>query len=145
MTPLQQKLRTAMLANAGIAAFLGANNIFTGQLPAGVMGGAASVIRAMTLTPVSAAQPSTHDRGIQAMVWERIQFTSWCKGPTSDLDAVTANGLIIAFLNTFDATGSAVSHPNIVLSKRITVYAQTSPPLYMGILDARILNREDLN
>lgn len=141
-TPLEQKLQTALLADAGVAAIVG-TNVFGVDLPQGILSGA-SPIRALTVLRVSTQRGSLQDRGIHTMAAIRIQFTGWCKGKDSEIDALALNNALTAFLNTFNGTTGSVTRPNTILNERITRYPNTLPPLYLGIVDARILNREDL-
>lgn len=150
-TPLEQKLRQELLLDAGVTALVG-TSIFGPQLPSGVMA-AAPPVRALTVQRVSTVRGLLQERGIHSLAAVRIQFTAWAKGASSEADALGIMNAIVNFLNTFDASSSnqfgsvpiaAISPKNIVLNERITLYAQAVPPLYMGILDARIFNREDL-
>lgn len=141
-TSLEQKLHTALLADAGVSAIVG-TNVYGVDLPQGIMSQTAPV-RALTVLRVSTLRGSTHDRGIHSMAAVRIQFTAWTKGVSSEADALSIMKALVDFLNTFNATAGSVTRPCTVLNQRVTRYATTLPPLYMGIVDARILNREDL-
>lgn len=150
-TPLEQKLRTLILQDAGLTALL-STHVYAADLPQGVMSGA-SPFRALTILRVSTMRGSTQERGIHSMALIRIQFTAWCKGASSEADALSVMNALVAFLNNFDATSSnqfvspalnPVHSPNFILNERITRYPNTQPPLYLGILDARIYNREDV-
>lgn len=150
-TPLEQKLRTLILADSGLSALLG-TNVYGADLPQGLMSGP-SPLRALTILRVSTQRGSIQERGIHSLALVRIQFTAWCKGSSSESDALSVLNALVALLNNFDATstnqfGSPVTapvhSPNFVLNERITRYPKTLPPLYLGILDARIYNREDL-
>lgn len=150
-TPLEQKLRTLILADSGLSALVG-TNVYGADLPQGIMSGAAP-FRAMTILRVSTQRGSLQERGIHSLALVRIQFTVWCKGSSSESDALSVLKALVDFLNNFDATSTnqfgspatAPFHsPNFILNERITRWPKTLPPLYMGILDARIYNREDL-
>lgn len=149
-TPLEQKLRILLLQDSSITALV--SQVVTGQLPQGMMS-PAPPYRVIQIQNPSTLRMSTHDRGITSLAYQRIQFTAWCKGQDSYTDAQQILELLIAFLNNFDATStnqfgspqlSPVHSPNFVLNQRVTLYPNTLPPLYMGILDTRIYNREDL-
>lgn len=149
-TPLETKLRLEILANAGLSGFFG-SNIFDASLPQGLMG-TLPMVRALTIQRVSTTRMSSH-QGINSMALIRIQFKAYCKGVQSNADALTALKLIVDFLNTFCATSMALftsppttpaQFPNTVMNEMVTPYPNTLPPLYMGVLDARIYNREDL-
>lgn len=150
-TPLEQKLVQLILLDSGLSALLG-TNVYAMDLPQGIMSGP-SPLRALTIQRVSTVRGSTQERGIHSLALVRIQFTAWCKGSSSESDALSVLNALVTFLNNFDATSPdqftspttvPVHSPNFVVNERITRYANTLPPLYMGILDARIYNREDL-
>lgn len=141
-TPLEQKLQTALLADAGITALVG-TNVFGSALPQGIMSAAAPV-RALTVQRISTVRGSLQERGIHSLAAIRIQFTAWCKGVNSETDALSVLNALTTFLNGFNATTGSTTRPNTILNERVTRYAATLPPLYMGVMDARILNREDL-
>lgn len=139
-----------ILANAPLVAIFGPH-VYGTALPQGVMSAPAPV-RALTVQRVSTMRPS-HQGGIIHLVGVRIQFTSWCKGAQSELDALNANKAIVDFLNTFCATSTALfdsppttpaQFPNFVLNELVKLWPETQPPLYLGVVDARIYNREDL-
>lgn len=150
-TPLETKLRLEMLANAPLVAIFG-TNFYGSALPQGVMS-AASPLQALTVQRISTTRISSHTASVTTMAAIRMQFTAWCKGPNSEAQAISAMKALVDFLNTFCATSTALftspptvpaQFPNTILNERITSYPNTLPPLYMGILDARIYNREDL-
>lgn len=152
---LEQKLRQEMLIDSGLSPLVGAN-VFLVQLPSGILSANPTgnpPVRALVIQRVSTLRYYTHDGATNPLMAARIQFTAWCKGPDSGNDALSVMAALVNFLNTFCATqtsefGSPVTtptqFPNIVLNERMSVYPQTQPPLYQGILEARIFNREDL-
>jgi hypothetical protein len=154
-TPLEQKLRMEMLLDSGLSPLVG-STIFLVQLPSGILSANPSgnpPIRALVMQRISTLRYFTHDGANNVLVAARMQFTAWCKGADSGADALAVLKALVDFLNTFCATSTALfgspaitptQFPNIVLNERISVYPQTQPPLYQGILEARIFNREDL-
>jgi len=149
--PLEQKLRQEMLIDSGLSPLVG-SNIFLVQLPSGFMS-ANPPVRALVIQRVSTLRYYTHDGATNPLIAARVQFTAWCKGSDSGNDALSVMAALVNFLNTFCATQTAefgspittpTQFPNIVLNERMSVYPQTQPPLYQGILEARIFNREDL-
>lgn len=154
-TPLEIKLRTEMLVDPGLSPLVGAS-IFPVQLPSGFLSANPSgnpPIRAITFQRVSTIRYTTHDGVTNPLCAVRVQFTAWCKGSNSTTDATSVLKALVDFLQTFCATSTAeftspattpLQFPNMVLNERISVYPQTQPPLFLGILDARIFNREDL-
>lgn len=149
-TPLELKLREEILLNAGLMALL--NKVAGFDLP-GAMMSPPPPYRVLAIQRISTARGSTQERGIHSLAFVRVQFTAWCKGPSSEADALAVNNAMVAFLNNFDATSNnqfgspavaPVHSPNFIIDQRVTRYAQTQPPLYLGITDARIYNREDL-
>jgi hypothetical protein len=125
-TPLEQKLREDLLTFTEVTAYVG-TNIFNDQLPQGLLSQPAP-FRALTIKRIST---------------QRLY----------NLDALSINKALIDFLNQFCATETALfssppttptQFPNIILNEMIVPYSPTQPPLYSGIVDARIYNREDL-
>lgn len=139
------------MADPTLSGLLG-TNVFGADLPQGTLS-AAPPVRALTVARVSTQRGSTQERGTHSLAAIRIQFTAWCKGASSETDALSILKALVDFLNNFDATSTnqfgspainPVHSPNFILNERITRYPNTQPPLYVGILDARIFNREDL-
>ena len=87
---------------------------------------------------------TTLDRNTNALSAPRIQFTAWSNTTSSKLDVLGINNQLVLFLNQFSATGLATQSPNTILNAFVSLYPQSQPPLYMGVVDARIFNREDL-
>lgn len=150
-TSLEQKLREEILVFPGLVALVG-SAVFNMQLPQGFLAGNPP-IRALTVKRVSTLRYATQQGPTNLLAAVRIQFTSYCKGKNSDYDAVNINDQIVQFLNSFCATSTALftspattptQNPNFVLNETVTNYPNTQPPLYMGVVDARIFNREDL-
>lgn len=149
-TPLELKLREEILLNAGVMALV--NKVVAYDLPQGMMS-PAPPYRILAIQRISTMRGSTQERGIHSLAFVRIQFTAWCKGPSSESDALAVNNALVDFLNNFDATSNnqfgspaiaPVHSPNFIINQRVTRYAQVQPPLYLGITEARIYNREDL-
>jgi hypothetical protein len=144
-----------MLIDAGLSPLVG-TSIFPVQLPSGFLSANPSgnpPLRALVYQRVSTLRYYTHDGANITLSAVRMQFTAWCKGADSATDALAVLNALTAFLNTFCATSTALftsppttptQFPNMVLNERLSLYPQTQPPLFLGILEARIFNREDL-
>lgn len=141
-TPLEEKLRTALLAFSGITGLVG-SNVFADQLPQGLLSPSLPGV-ALTLKRVSTQFYTTLDTNINALAAPRIQFTGWSNRTSSKLDVLNINYQLALFLNQFSATGYSTQTPNTILNAFVSLYPQSQPPLYMGVVDARIFNREDL-
>jgi len=156
-TPLETKLREMMQADPVLPTLV-TNGFFDLQLPQGLTN-KTPPITAMTVQRVSTQRMSMHSgpsgavTNITPLALVRIQFTAWCTGPSSNSAALAVLNALVNFLNTFDATSTrefgspplaALHFPSQILDERVTLYAPTQPPIYTGILDARLYNREDL-
>jgi hypothetical protein len=141
-TPLEQKLISGLQGFAAVTALVG-QNIFNEQLPQGLLS-SSSPGRVLTIKRVSTLSYRTMDANITTLVAVRIQFTAWSNTASANLDVLSIMNALVAFLNQFAAAGSANQAPNDVLNRFTAPYPQTQPPLWQGVLDTRIFNREDL-
>ena len=149
-TPLEQKLREELLIFPELVALVG-SNVFNEQLPQGLLS-SASPARALTVKRVSTLRYYTHDGATNVLCAVRMQFTGFSNLASATVDVLQINKALVDFLDAFCATSTALfgspattptQFPNIDLNEFTTPYPQTQPPLWQGIVDARIFNRED--
>ncbi len=132
---VEQQFRTAMLANAAVAAAL-PGGLYEVQLP-----------QQVALYPAGSFQRvSTQRNWVQSMLgqfsdfgWTRFQVDLWSNTETADDDVDQAALAIIQALRTFNAySGGSAGGSNRVLNQRMQVEPQTQPPMFRCILDVQI-------
>lgn len=140
-TSIETKLRTAALAFPGLTNLLGGTNPNTfrwydTQLRQG------TAFPAIVVTLVS--NPADYVfTGILATSFCRVQFEVWDYDPE---DAYQVEQQLGKFLLQFNAYGSPnlPANANFILNQRKLLYADTQPPQYQRITDARIFNNSTI-
>lgn len=132
--PLEERMRAALLRDAGVAAACG-GRMAEGHKPQG--GAYPQVTFKRTSTPFSYVQ-----EGRLSIYWARMSFLCWDKTPDG---ARTVAAAIIAALPTFDLT-QAPQEPepvltvssNKVLNQLADEWPDPEPTIYRAILDVKI-------
>jgi len=148
--PLEAKVHKALGLDPKLPTLV-PQGFFDLQLPQGLINASsATPLTAMTVQRISTDQPSLHSAAsgnaqgvIIPLTRVRLQFTVWAVGPESHMQAHLVLDALVNFLNANSWNGG-VGFANLVVSRRVALYQPTQPPIYTGILDARIYNREDL-
>lgn len=132
---VEQQFRTAMLANAAVAAAL-PGGLYEVQLPQNV-----------PTYPVGSFQRiSTQRNWVNAQGgqfsdfgWVRFQVDLWSNTETADDDVSQAAQAIIVALRTFNAYSSASQGGSArVMNQRTHVEPNTQPPMWREMLDIQI-------
>jgi hypothetical protein len=140
---LEKQLYDALLADFGVAAFIG-DRLYLVQLPQN------PVYPAATYQRISTFPLYVHKLGgVQGQVgWSRFQITGWFSGATSGQQSDGFARAVAAAIQTFNAfalPGSPsvlTQAPNYILSRRMHVEPNTQPPIYKAILDVKLWYRD---
>lgn len=146
-TPLEQIVRTALLADAPFVATLGTDAggnkaLYEIQLPENPVY-PAGVFSRVSDVPMYVQSPDT---GQQASVgYVRMNFKFWFNGGNATLDRETLCRAFIAALGTFSAwqliSDPFLSAPNYVMRRHHGIEPETDPPLYFADFDVKIVYR----
>lgn len=143
---LETQIYQALTADPTLTGLVG-TSIFLAQLPQNVVtsgtGYPALTYQRISTTPlyVQAGNPTTQQG---SSGWARFQFTFYVASKTAAGDLEALVRALFAILNNFNAwalpssPSVVLQSPNFLLSRRMQVDAETSPPLFMAILDYRI-------
>lgn len=133
-TPLKDKIRTAAAANAGLQALLGTSPFrwWNLQLNQG------SAFPAVVAQIISDPQDYCFT-GQLPTSFARVQLTLW---DTDSERLETLQSALYDFLAGFSGSGitGLVAQPNFVMNSRDGLYAQSQPPRYLRIIDAKVFN-----
>lgn len=138
-TPFKTRMRTAALANAGLAALI-SSNWYDTQLPQ------AATFPAVVMQQITGPRMYSNV-GRLATFWGRFQFTIW--GGRYDAGAQARDNVFQALMNfldstPFDGVAGRTQSPNFIVGDRDALYPQTDGPIYQKIVDAMIFQNETL-
>lgn len=137
--PMEERMRAALLANAGVATASG-GRIAEGHKPQG--GALPQVTFKRTSTSFQYVQ-----EGRLSIYWSRLTFMCWDKSPDGARAIAAA---IIAALPTFDLTQAPQNpepvldrSPNKVLNQFADEWPDPEPTIYRALLDIKIWFTEE--
>ena len=135
---VEQQLYAGLLAQSSITDVIG-NRLYLVQLPQNPTYPCAAYQRIATV-PLY-----TQENALQGTAgYVRFQITGFFQGPTSGADSESFAQAVTAALETFNCGFPAGSPPvlgtppNYVLGRRMVVQPQTSPPIFMCVIDCKL-------
>jgi len=136
-------LRTAALANAGLAALIGTQWYDT-QLPQTVALPPTGSLGAVVVQGISNPRMYSFTQRMSGS-YARYQFTVWggqFSAGAENRDAIAS--ALVQFLDQFNAIGIAglSRYPNFVVGDRDSLFPQTDGPIFQKVVDAMMFSED---